>query len=265
MSDFDSSVDSAESTESESDAETVDVSEAETTIESEDDESSVDISEEEQSVEVSYDADDESSISIADDTEDVSSVDIGDVDVDENIDAEENVDAEENADAEENSEEDSEVPENEETDEESLKSEELREYLEKESPYSAEVNEHISSPEELDVYKQAGLVEKNVNGRICLIREDLDMEHVDKESGGLTNAQLIAKGRAPYDPKTGEKIELHHMQQDFNAPFVELRAISEHDLHTKTLHQSETESWRRDPEKVKEYRRQKNAHWKSRL
>lgn len=253
MSDFDSSVDSVETADSESDTEVADVSEGETDIESEDDESSVDISQAEQSTEISCDLETENSISITDETEDADSVDIGDVNVDENVDAEEI------------SEEDIANSENEATDEESLSSEELSEYLEKESPYSSEVNDYISSPEELEVYKQAGLVEKNVNGRTCLIREDLDMEYVDKESGGLTNAQLISKGRAPYDSKTGEKIELHHMQQDFNAPFVELRAISEHDLHTKTLHQSENESWRRDPEKLKEYRKQKTSHWKSRL
>lgn len=140
----------------------------------------------------------------------------------------------------------------------------LKEYLEKESPYSIEVNKYISSPEELQVYKEAGLVEKNIDGRVCLIREDLDLEYVDKQSG-LTNAELIAKGRAPYDAKTGERIELHHIGQDFNAPFAELQSVSEHDIYSKTLHKSETDSWRRDPEKVRQYSEQRKAHWKNRV
>ena len=147
--------------------------------------------------------------------------------------------------------------------EDSLGKSELQEYLEKESPYSAEVNEYISSSEELQVYKEAGLVEQNIDGRTCLIREDLDLNYVDKQSG-LTNAELIAKGRSPYDSKTGERIELHHIGQDFNAPFAELKSFSEHDLYSKTLHKSEMDSWRRDPEKVSEYGAQRKAHWKTR-
>ena len=145
----------------------------------------------------------------------------------------------------------------------SLNTSELQEYLEKESPYSTEVNEYISSPEELQVYKEAGLVEQNIDGRTCLIREDLDLSYVDKQSG-LTNAELIAKGRSPYDSKTGERIELHHIGQDFNGPFAELKSFSEHDLYSKTLHKSEMDSWRREPEKVNEYGIQRKAHWKSR-
>lgn len=140
----------------------------------------------------------------------------------------------------------------------------LGEYLEKESTYSMEVNKYISSPEELQVYKDAGLVEKNIDGRVCLIREDLDLEYVDKQSG-FTNAELIAKGRSPYDAKTGERIELHHIGQDFNAPFAELQSVSEHDIYSKTLHKSEMDSWRRDPEKVSEYSKQRKAHWKNRI
>ena len=146
----------------------------------------------------------------------------------------------------------------------SKEKEELKEYLEKESPYSREVNEYISSKEELELYKEASLVERNIDGRICLIREDLDLNYIDKESG-LTNEKLIAKGRSPYDAKTGERIELHHIGQDFNAPFAELKSVSEHDLYSKTLHKSEMDSWRRDPEKVSEYSAQRKAHWKSRI
>ena len=141
---------------------------------------------------------------------------------------------------------------------------ELQESLEKESPYSPEVNEFISSQEELQVYKEAGLVEQKIEGRTCLIREKLDLNYVDKQSG-LTNAELIAKGRSPYDAKTGERIELHHIGQDFNGPFAELKSFSEHDLYSKTLHKSEMDSWRRDPEKVNEYAIQRKAHWKRRF
>lgn len=245
MSDYDSSIDSGETSESESGSDSIDITEADTEVDiSLEDETEVDISGEDVEVEV-----------------DISSEEFGEeVDIGNETDVTDITESDENSDLE------ADVETDIETDVESDIAEtdlELAEYLEKESPYSPEVNEYISSPEELQVYKDAGLVEKNVDGRICLIREDLDLDYVDQQSG-LTNAELIAKGRSPYDAKTGERIELHHIGQDFNAPLAELQSVSEHDLHSKTLHKSEMDSWRRDPEKVSQYNAQRKAHWKNR-
>lgn len=139
----------------------------------------------------------------------------------------------------------------------------LKAYLEKESEYSEEINKYISSPEELQKYKEAGLVEREVCGRHCLIRSDLDLDYVNIETG-KTNAQLIAEGKSPFDPKTGERIELHHIGQKFDSPFAELAVKSEHQENYSILHRSEEESWRRDREKRNEYQRQKRAHWTER-
>ena len=75
----------------------------------------------------------------------------------------------------------------------------------------------------------------------------------------------MAEGKSPIDSKTGEKIELHHMGQNFDGPFAELCENSEHgDGNHKTLHTSNEGSWRNDPEQKNQYQREKAQHWKTR-
>ena len=135
--------------------------------------------------------------------------------------------------------------------------------IKEETGWSDEIIDHIDSMEQYEIYKNADLEEREVNGRPCLCKK-IDMDYVDPKTG-MTNRQLMAKGRSPIDAKTGEKIELHHMGQDFNGPFVELCADSEHgDGNQKTLH-PKNESWRRDEQKKTEYNnKQKPSHWKTR-
>ncbi|WP_340742472.1 HNH/ENDO VII family nuclease [Sporosarcina sp. FSL K6-5500] len=131
------------------------------------------------------------------------------------------------------------------------------------SGYSDEVIEHISSWEEYEVYRDAGLKEVEVNGRPCLVR-DIDMDHVDPKTG-MTNKELMEKGLSPVDAKTGEKIELHHIGQEADSPFAELTADSEHGKEYKTLHTKETESWRNDSSLNNQYNNvERPNHWKSR-
>ena len=139
---------------------------------------------------------------------------------------------------------------------------EVRAEIEEKSEYSSEVNDHISSVDELEVYQKAGLKEETVDGRTCLVRENLDYDYVDPKSG-LTNKQLMEKGRAPYDAKTGERIELHHIGQDPDAPLAELTEDSEHGEYTSVLHKSEEESWRKDdPQRNNYYNNvERPHHW----
>lgn len=294
MADFDSSYDFGEEVTGGSDFETVDISDSEDKVDVESEaEIWIDASEE-TDVEVPISSEDEMMIDVSDETDTDSIVYIGDFNIDDSVEdnigdstGDEKSDVEidepdiknpgeisiDEADGdvnsivnvdESNASKSIEGDTEQETEDIVVNNEELREYMEKESPYSMEVNKYISSPEELQVYKEAGLVERNIDGRVCLIREDLDLDYVDKQSG-LTNAELIAKGRSPYDAKTGERIELHHIGQDFNAPFAELQSVSEHDIYSKTLHKSEMDSWRRDPEKVRQYNTQRKIHWKNRV
>lgn len=133
------------------------------------------------------------------------------------------------------------------------------------SDYSDEVNEKISSVEELEVYQKANLKEENVDGRTCLVRDDIDMDYVDPKSG-MTNQELMEKGRAPYDAKTGERIELHHIGQDYDSPLAELTENSEHGDYYSALHTKEGESWRNDSLKNNHYNNvERPDHWKSRV
>lgn len=143
--------------------------------------------------------------------------------------------------------------------------ERTRAEINEKSEYSPEVNEHIRSVEELEVYQKAGLKEQIVDGRTCLIREDIDMDYVDEESG-MTNRELKEKGRAPFDAKTGERIELHHIGQDYDSPLAELTADSEHGGENfAKLHTSESDSWRNDSKLNNHYNNvQRPSHWKAR-
>ena len=145
------------------------------------------------------------------------------------------------------------------TEEEKLK-------IKEETGWSDEIVDHIESMEQYEIYKIAGLHETEINGRKCLIKY-IDMDYVDPKTGMTNRERLAHKPRplSPIDSKTGEKIELHHMGQDFNGPFAELCENSEHgDGNHSVLHDVNSESWRRDPEKKKEYQNQKDAHWSAR-
>ncbi len=161
-------------------------------------------------------------------------------------------------DTESNTEQDSakETAQNELTDEEKQK-------IKEETGWSDEIIDAIKNMDQYEVYKNADLHEAEVNGRKCLLK-DIDPDYVDPKTG-KTNRELMAEGKSPIDSKTGEKIELHHMGQDFDGPFAELTENSEHgDGNHKTLHTSNEGSWRNDPDQKNQYQREKAQHWKTR-
>lgn len=136
---------------------------------------------------------------------------------------------------------------------------EVRAEINEKSSYSPEVNACINSVEELEIYQKAGLEEVQINGRTCLIRSDIDMDQ-EVDEFGMTNADLIKEGYAPYD-QNGNKIELHHIGQKDDAPLAELR-FEEH-------RSSETYSILHNTSKDSEINRsnfnnEREAHWKSR-
>lgn len=151
------------------------------------------------------------------------------------------------------------------TSESEVNAEAIRAEIDEKSDYSSEVDEKISSVKELEVYQKANLKEENIDGRTCLVRDNIDMEYVDPKSG-MTNQELMAKGRAPYDAKTGERIELHHIGQDYDSPLAELTENSEHGDYYSALHTKEGESWRNDSQKNNHYNNvERPNHWKSRV
>ena len=135
-------------------------------------------------------------------------------------------------------------------------------YIE-DSGWSSDIVEKIDNDEQYDIYKNADLHEEEVNGRKCLVK-DIDFDYVDEKTG-MTNKELMEKGRSPIDSKTGEKIELHHMGQDYDSPFAELDENSEHgDGNHKVLHPKTDNSWRNDKDLKNRYQTDRKKHWKQR-
>lgn len=133
-----------------------------------------------------------------------------------------------------------------------------------ETRWQDDIIDHIESREQHEIYKNAGLCEVEINGRPCLCKK-IDMDYIDPKTG-MTNRELMAKGRSPIDAKTGERIELHHMGQGYDAPFAELCADSEHgDGNYSVLHTKSEGSWRNDPELKNQYNNiDRPDHWKAR-
>lgn len=137
------------------------------------------------------------------------------------------------------------------------------EKIKTENGWPSEITDNIDSPEQAVIYQDAGLNNAEINGRRCLIK-NIDYEYVDEKTG-KTNKQLMELGRSPIDSKTGEKIELHHMGQSFDAPFAELTENREHGGKNHCiLHDNSTISWRNDSELKNKYTQEKIAHWKTR-
>lgn len=71
-----------------------------------------------------------------------------------------------------------------------------------------------------EILKNAGLKEVEINGRKCLIKENIDLDYTDED--GISNRERMKRGLAPLDSKTGKPIELHHLGQKADSPLVEL-------------------------------------------
>ena len=136
--------------------------------------------------------------------------------------------------------------------------------IKEETNWSDEIIDRIENMDQYEIYKKADLHEEEINGRKCLVK-NIDMDYVDPKTG-MTNCERMKKGWSPIDSKTGEKIELHHMGQDYDSPFAELCENSEHgDGNHTTLHTKTGESWRRDPELKEQYNNEdKPSHWMER-
>ena len=117
--------------------------------------------------------------------------------------------------------------------------------------WSDAIIEAISSKEEADIYRGAGLKEARIGGRPALIRQDIDWsDYSIKRNTWLrgkladydkwaeyNNADLIGEGYPPRDPN-GDPYELHHIGQRQDSPFAEL-TWAEHmgDGNNTILHQ----------------------------
>lgn len=139
--------------------------------------------------------------------------------------------------------------------------------IKEETGWSDEIIDNIKNMKQYEILKNAGLIEKEINGRKCLIKENIDLDYTDED--GISNRERIARGLAPLDSKTGKPIELHHLGQKADSPLVELTEEEHrtgeyedgkknqslwHDNTVETEVHGEGNSWEQE----------RKAHWKAR-
>lgn len=138
-----------------------------------------------------------------------------------------------------------------------------RKMIEESSPFSPDITKAFSSYDEYRYLLSLRLREAEVT-RKSLIREiDFDLFVTEMQR---TNYELMRQGLSPYAKDSKDcYIILHHIGQEFDAPFAELSA-EEHAKfgNSKILHSSSEDSWRRDPEKEIAFAAEKSAYWKKR-
>lgn len=127
--------------------------------------------------------------------------------------------------------------------------------------------EKIKTLEQFEILKNAGLEYMVVNGRPALCKK-IDPDFIAPKTrtvnhpNGQTNKELMKNGKAPFDPITGEKIELHHLNQEFEGVFVELTNLEHGASPNHGILHPIKESFRRDPTKKELYEKtQRPGHW----
>ena len=98
--------------------------------------------------------------------------------------------------------------------------EEEKQKIKEETGWSDEIIDNIKNMKQYEILKNAGLIEDEINGRKCLIKENIDLDYTDED--GISNRERMERGLAPLDSKTGKPIELHHLGQKADSPLVEL-------------------------------------------
>lgn len=100
--------------------------------------------------------------------------------------------------------------------------------IQMESKYPVDVIKQFKSMEQYEICKNAGLTNKVINGRTALVR-DIDLNYID-EATGMTNLELMLEGKAPIDPASGAKYQLHHIGQKADSTLAILTE-AEHKLN----------------------------------
>lgn len=103
--------------------------------------------------------------------------------------------------------------------------EDERTKIKEETGWSDGIIENIKNNEQYEILKNADLTEAEINGKDCLLKENIDLDY--KDADGISNRDRIKRGLPPLDSKTGKPIELHHLGQKANSPLVEL-TVEEH-------------------------------------
>lgn len=114
------------------------------------------------------------------------------------------------------------------------------------------------SVRELEVYDNANLELKEINGKDVLAKADIELDQ--RDVFGNTNLERMDQGKPPLD-ENGRPVELHHVGQKKDGPLAELN-IQEHrgSENYSKLHDSSKES---EINRL-EFKVEREEHWKSR-
>lgn len=136
---------------------------------------------------------------------------------------------------------------------------EQKEKLRELTGWSDEILDAIGSWEEAEIYMKAGLKEVEINGKKCLIRDDIDLDQEDED--GITNRERMERGRPPIT-KDGEEVELHHIGQKQNSPLAELTMEQHRGVGNDTILHDKTKETDIDRN---EFGKERREHWKDRV
>lgn len=131
--------------------------------------------------------------------------------------------------------------------------------IKKSTGWSDGLINQFRSKDEADIYSEASVEEKNINGKECLVRTDIN--YSQKDEFGRTNLERMRLGLSPLD-QNGNPFELHHIGQKKSSGLAEL-TFEEHRgnpgndvvLHDKTRESEIDRS---------AFKTERQDHWKER-
>lgn len=130
--------------------------------------------------------------------------------------------------------------------------------IKEETGWSDEIIDAIGSMEEYEIYKNAGLVEAEIDGKKCLVRNDIDWDQ--KDAMGRTNRERAEQGLSPIN-KNGKVIELHHIGQHADSPLAELTTEEHRGKGNDTILHNKTKESEIDRQA---FAKERNEHWEAR-
>ena len=139
--------------------------------------------------------------------------------------------------------------------------------IRKETGWASNIISNIDNMDQYSILKNADLIEVQINGKKCLIKNNIDWDFVDED--GISNKSRVSRGLAPLDSKTGKPIELHHLGQKADSPLVEL-TVEEHRTGYYKDGQKNQSLWHDNTIESEvhgegnSWYQERKAHWKSR-
>lgn len=112
--------------------------------------------------------------------------------------------------------------------------------------------------EEAEIYKKAGLEEVEVNGKKCLIRDEIDWNQ--KDEMGRTNKERAEQGLSPIT-KDEKTVELHHIGQHADSPLAELTPEEHRGKGNDTILHNKTKESEIDRQA---FAGERSSHWEAR-